>query len=392
MSEVGQSGLLNVVYFLRFEWDSSFRRPYHLEMSKHCRMLGVEFPVTLDLPFRYGSSFKQWLTQKPRLRRINENLYLYRPFSLVCYYLSFRFPFLAPLNRWILARSLKPVLQQLEMDNVVVMINHPMMEYVIGTLGEKVLCYEVFDEYTEEYHLPSRLRRRLIAAEKRVLQAADVLFTSSRQQMENRRELNENIHFVPNAVDFEPLAEALRPETPVPQDVQRLPHPRLGLVGNMDDRLDLELLSHLADRFPHGSIVIIGRKQIRTPVLEGILARPNVHYLGFKDYADLPAYMKGIDVGLLLYKIDPYTRGIYPNKLHQYLAAGKPVVSTALPELESLRGIIAWADTYDEFEAQVNAAVRDLGTDVDRRIRVAQENSIANRTLEKVQILKDCLT
>jgi len=82
---------------------------------------------------------------------------------------------------------------------------------------------------------------------------------------------------------------------------------------------------------------------------------------------------------------------VIPQKLYQYLATGKPVVSTALPELENLRGIIGWADTYDDFEVQVNAALRDLGTDVDTRIRVAQENSIATRMAEKMQILTDAL-
>lgn len=347
--------------------------------------------MTVDLPFRYWTSFRSWLTQKPKLRRINENLYLYRPFSLVCYYLSFRFPFLVALNRWILARSLKPIVERLDMRDLVVMINHPMMQYVIGALGERVLCYEVFDEYTEEYGLSPGMRRRQQIVEQRILDKADVVFTSSRLQMEHRKAFNDNIHFVPNAVDVEFFKQALNSETQVPWDVETIPRPRLGFVGNMTSSVDVRLLVWLMDRHPEWSLFIIGKREAEPDDGPDLLARPNIYHLGFKHYANLPAYVKGLDVGLLPYVLDARTKTVYPNKLHQYLAAGKPVVSTALPELESLREIIGWADTYDEFEVQVNLALRDLDADVDSRICVAKENAIANRTLEKVQILKECI-
>lgn len=381
---------INVVYFLRFEWDSSFRRPYHLEMSKHCRMLGVEFPVTLDLPFRYWSSFKSWLTQKPKLRQINENLYLYRPFSLVCYYLCFRFPFLTSLNRWIVAHSLKPIVKGLNMKDLVVMINHPMMEYVIGTLDEKILCYEVFDEYADEYGLSPGMRRKLQAVEQRILRKAAIVFTSSRLQMENRKAFNDNVYFMPHAVDVEFFAQAFSPETQVPWDVATIPRPRLGFIGNMA-QVDVKLLVWLMDRHPEWSLFIIGKRDVEPDGVPDLLTRTNVYYLGFKDYSALPAYLKGLDVGLIPYALDTRTRTVYPNKLNQYLAAGKPVVSTALPELEGLRETIRWATTYEEFEAQVILSLRNLDVDVDRRLRVAQDNSIANRMREKVQILRDHL-
>lgn len=379
---------LNIVYFMRYEWDSSFRRPYHLEMSKHCRMLGVEFPVTLDLPFRYWSSFKQWLMQKPKLREINKNLHLYRPFSLVCYYVSFRFPFLIKVNRWLLSISLKPVLKRLGMKNVVVIINHPTMKYVIGALDEKILCYEVFDEYTKEYGLSSRLLDRTRLAEQYVLKKADVVFTSSRMQMENRKEFNDNINFVPHAVDSEVFMRALDSDTRVPNEVAVIPRPRLGFIGNMTPSVDMKLLIWLMDKHPEWSLLIVGKREEEPVNVSDLLNRSNVFHLGFKDYYDLPPILKGMDVGLIPYVLDDGTKTVYPNKLYQYLAAGKPVVSTAMPELKNLRGIIDWAETYYEFETQVSAALKGKNTDIDKRICVAQENTIVKRTAEKVQILK----
>lgn len=382
---------LNIVYFMRFEWDSSFRRPYHLEMSKHVRMLGVELPMTIDFPLRNWSIFIKWLKQKSKLRKINHNLHVYRPLSLVCYYLSFRLPFLSSLNRRILLYSLKPILKKLEMNDPIVIISHPMMEYVIGALNEKALCYEVFDEYSEDHNLSPRMKRRLLAVEKRVMQNTDIVFTSSVQQMKTRVNFARHVYCVPNAVDFEHFKSARNSDMKIPGAIQVLPSPRLCLIGNINKRLDTELIKRLARHFSEGSIVIIGRKEINTSEIQLILDLPNVHYLGFKDYAELPSFMKGIDVGLLLYRIDAHTQGIYPNKLHQYLAAGKPVVSTPMPELEKFKDIIGWAQNHDDFIAKVNEALTDKNNGSELRINIASENSIANRTLEKIIKLRECL-
>lgn len=383
---------MDFVYFLRFEWDSSFRRPYHIELSKYGRFLGVESPVALDLPLRDWSTFCKWLLQKPKLRQVSENLYLYRPYALSCYYLAFKFAPLMLFNRWLLQRSLKPVLRLLNMDQVIVMINHPMMEYVIGTLNERLLCYEVFDEYDEEYGLSAGQRQRLRRAEDRVVRVADVVFTSSRLQIRRRQDCSENVYFVPNAVEFDFFNTVLREETRVPEEVLAIPTPRIGFVGNLTGSADIHLLHYLANAHPEWSLLIIGKRDAEPSGTRELLARPNVYYLGFKDYSLLPSYIKGLDVGLLPYVLDVRTRAVYPNKLHQYLAAGKPVVSTAMPELTDLRDIIGWARDYKEFESEVSRALENQPDEIERRIKVAQENSIPHRTLEKVQILRRLLT
>ena len=326
------------------------------------------------------------------LRQVGENLYLYRPFTLVCYFLAFHIPFLVPINRWLLARSLGSVVRRLKMRDLVVFINHPMMEYVIGVLGERVICYEVFDEYSEEYGMSCMTRRRMQAVERRVLQKADVVFTSSRLQMESRQAFTKSIHFVPNAVEVELFMKALDSDVQVPEDVRAIPRPRLGFVGNMTPSVDANLLRYLVDMHPEWSLFIIGKRDVEPTEVSDLLARPNVYHLGFKDYNTLPAYIKGLDVGLLPYVLDARTRTVYPNKLHQYLAAGKPVVSTAMPELKDLRAVIGWAHDYKEFESQVSRALESRPDEIERRIKVAQENSIPRRALEKVQILRALLT
>ena len=382
---------MDFVYFLRFEWDNSFRRPYHFELSRHGRVLCVESPVTADWPLRDLSTFRSWLSRGSKLRQVGENLYLFRPFTLVCYFLAFHLPFLVPINRWLLARSLGAVVQRLKMHDLVVFINHPMMEYVIGVLGERVLCYEVFDEYIEEYGMSRMTHRRMQEIERRVLGKATVVFTSSRLQMESRQAFAKNIHVVPNAVEVEFFMKALSSDIQIPEDVREIHRPRLGFVGNMTPSVDVKLLRYLVDMHPEWSLFIIGKRDVELAEAKDLLARPNVYYLGFKNYNTLPAYIKGLDVGLLPYVLDARTRTVYPNKLHQYLAGGKPVVSTAMPELESFKNAIGWARNFNEFERMITLALKGSLGNTDKGMRIAQENSIAARTAEKIQILRAAL-
>lgn len=383
---------MNFVYFLRFEWNSSFRRPYHIEFSKYGRFLGVESPVTLDLPLRNWSAFCKWLFQKPKLHKVSENLYLYRPYTLFCYYLVFKFPILKLFNKWLLQRSLKSVLRRLNMVQPIVIINHPMMEYVIRMLNERILCYEVFDEYDLASGLSSRKRKRLRRAEYRALRMADVVFTSSRLQRQRRKDQNRNVYFVPNAVEFDFFNADFKEDTRVPEEVLAISGPKIGFVGNLTHSVDICLLQWLVNMHPEWSLLIIGKIKALLIGTSELLAKSNVYYLGFKDYSLLPLYIKGLDVGLLPYNLDAWTRRTYPNKFHQYLAMGKPVVSTAMPELEGFRDVIGWARDYKEFEEQVNQALWNQSKRSEqRRIEIARKNSISRRTFEKVQIFKELL-
>src|SRR5205807_9747142 len=144
----------------------------------------------------------------------------------------------------------------------------------------------------------------------------------------------------------------------VPEEIAKLPRPILGYFGLIaDDWVDVPLLVHLAKRFPQASLVLIGKTTMDVSALESL---PNVHLLGRKPYETLPAYSKGFDVALIPFPVSEVTLNANPLKAREYLAAGLPVVSTPIPEVEVL-GTCRIGGTAEQFARQVEAALAAPG-------------------------------
>ena len=153
-----------------------------------------------------------------------------------------------------------------------------------------------------------------------------MVFTGGYSLYEAKRDRHANIHPFPSSVDRAHFAKARQAQAD-PEDQAALPRPRLGFYGVVDERMDLELLAALADARPDWTLVIVGPVVKIDPA--DLPQRPNIHYLGGKTYAELPAYLAGWDVALMPFAINDSTRFISPTKTPEYLAGGRPVVSTA---------------------------------------------------------------
>jgi glycosyltransferase involved in cell wall biosynthesis len=172
---------------------------------------------------------------------------------------------------------------------------------------------------------------------------ADLVITTSRGLLASRQHLNPHTHHVPHACDVATFARALAPDLAVPADLAAIPRPRIGAVGVHDERLDLDAIEVLARADHSWHVVLVGPIQPGDVDEARLRALENVHLLGGKPVAELPAYLKGLDVALIPYKLDELTRNIFPLKLYEYLAAGVPVVAAALPELKPFVGTVALA-------------------------------------------------
>jgi glycosyltransferase involved in cell wall biosynthesis len=162
---------------------------------------------------------------------------------------------------------------------------------------------------------------------------ADLVITTARNLLLSRQHLNPNIHHVLHGADVSHFGRALDPGLPVPADIGAIPAPRLGVVGVHDERLDLDAIEAMALADPSWHVVLVGPIQPGDVDGSRLAALPNVHLLGGKPLAELPGYLKALDVALIPYKLNELTRNIFPLKLYEYLAAGLPVVAAALPEL-----------------------------------------------------------
>lgn len=232
----------------------------------------------------------------------------------------------------------------------------------VGTLGERTSVYYCVDEWSLFSYLDEAQTR---AAEARLLAKVDACFAINHALADAKRLHNPHTFVSPHGVDHAVFARALDPETKTPSDVAALPGPVIGFYGTIQDWVDLELIAGLARRHPAWSIVLLGQILVDVAAVKDL---PNVHLLGRKPHAELPAYCKAFDVGLIPYRISERMTYVNPIKLREYLSAGVPVVSTPVPEVVRYRHLCAIADGLDAFERAVIAALAD-GGDQRRRQR-----------------------
>jgi len=196
-----------------------------------------------------------------------------------------------------------------------------------------------------------------VERERLLLSRADVVFTGGRKLFESKSRHHRNVHFFGCGVDVDHFSRARSDETAVAPELQTLPRPVLGYFGVIDERLDYELIDHLADRFAHGSIVFVG--PLAKVDASDLPQRRNLHWLGQRAYGDLPAYVKGFDVCLMPFALNAATEFINPTKTLEYMAAGKPIVSTAVPDVvRNFTPIVYVARSAEEFVQVASLATR----------------------------------
>lgn len=217
---------------------------------------------------------------------------------------------------------------------------------------EKVVYYCV-DEWSAFSFLDAKLMREM---EARLLAQSNLVIVSAEALYVNKRRLNPHTYLVPHGVDSEHFARARQPDTDIPLDLKGLPKPIVGFWGLVHEWIDLGLLQQLAKAHPEWSIVLVGKIGVDCSVLRRM---PNIHLLGPRPYSALPGYAKGFTAAMLPFKINRLTESVNPIKLREYLAAGLPVVSTALPEVKPYAGVVRIASTPEEFLREMEAAVKD---------------------------------
>jgi glycosyltransferase involved in cell wall biosynthesis len=213
-----------------------------------------------------------------------------------------------------------------------------------GQMREILTVYDCMDELSQFRGAPPDI----VSREAELLARADVVFTGGRKLYESKSRSNDNCHFHGCGVDLEHFASARKPETQVPEDMAPIRRPALGYFGVVDERMDYELIARLAEAQPDWSFVFVGPT---LKVNDDILPRrPNIHWLGQRPYAQLPAYCKGLDVCLMPFALNEATEFINPTKALEYMATGRPIVSSAVPDVvRNFGSIVSIARSHDEF-------------------------------------------
>lgn len=268
-------------------------------------------------------------------------------------------------NRQLLRVQVLGAMRRLGMRDAISWSFLPSAAAVAGTLGEALVVYHVVDEFSAFSDASSHVAE----LERRLLRRADLVIASSERLLVAKREVNPRVVLVRHGVDHAHFARALDPSLEVPPPLARLPRPVIGFFGLVADWIDLELVRRVADSYPLASVVLLGKVITDLRPLEG--AR-NVHLLGRRPYAELPAWCRGFDVALTPFRRNELALSANPLKAREYVAAGLPNVCTDLPELRQIPGCTV-TRTADEFVAAVGQALRSGGPDPVRSALVRGE-------------------
>jgi UDP-galactopyranose mutase len=260
----------------------------------------------------------------------------------------------------ILKLLLNNFLSEHQIDDYLLWYYTPMALSFSRHLRPRVTVFDCMDELSTFKGAPQEMKAR----EAELMGLADIVFTGGQSLYEAKAGCHDHLYCFPSSIEFDhfSLSRSLSED---PADQAAVPRPRIGYAGVIDERMNLDLLSAAAAMRPDLHFVMIG------PVVKidpGTLPRAaNIHWLGAKAYRDLPAYMAGWDVAMLPFAHNDSTRFISPTKTPEYLAAGKPVVSTSITDVVrpyAVEKLVRIADTPEEFVRAV-----DLCMTIDARSR-----------------------
>ncbi len=241
----------------------------------------------------------------------------------------------------------------------------------LGHMGEILNVYDCMDELSKFREAPAQLVER----ELELLGRADVVFTGGRRLYESKSQFHDNCHFYGCGVDIEHFGKARAAQTCIPQQLASLSQPVLGYFGVIDERMDYELLAHLAEARPNWSIVMVGPTiKVDTALLP---KAPNLHWLGQKPYSELPTLCKGFDLCLMPFALNEATEYINPTKALEYMATGREIISTAVADVVANFGsVVKIARTKEEFVLLCEHALDQPDAEtIGRGLKMAQRNS-----------------
>ncbi len=259
----------------------------------------------------------------------------------------------------------------------------PQLKKYVEGLKYDFLIYDCVDNYTgfPQYNTPEK-QRALKQTEEYLSKKSDMIFATTPGLAEKLRKYNENTYFTPNVGDYERFKDTKKFKYQLPEDLKKIPEPRIGFIGALDEyKFDKELVRKIAKDHPDYSFVLIGPMALKDKDADigtlGLDGFDNIHYLGPKPYAEKIYYMAGFDVEIIPYVLNDYTvGGCFPVKFHDSLSAGIPVVVTDLPAYSPFKDECYIAKSYQEFSDDLTLAMKeDSFKKIKERQKVAKENS-----------------
>lgn len=303
----------DLICFSHLRWNFVYQRPQHLlsRFANHTRVFFFEEPIYHDAP------------DKLHINETLKNVYVVVP----------HLQHGGTIENSILKQRnmLNDLISVMEINTYFTWYYTPMALPFTDHLEPAMIVYDCMDELSAFKFAPPALKEN----EKILLSKSDVVFTGGYSIYEAKKETHPNIYPFPSSIDKEHFATA-RTLKSEPADQAQIPHPRFGFYGVIDERFDIDMIAEAAQARPEWQFVLIGPVVKIDP--ETLPRLNNIHYLGGKNYNELPQYLSGWDVAIIPFAMNESTRFISPTKTPEYLAAGKPVISTPIKDVVSPYG------------------------------------------------------
>lgn len=294
-----QQDSYDMVVFCHLRWDFVYQRPQHIisRMAKEYKILFIEEP------------WQRAEESESRLMKINEMLHVLQP----------------NVNG---IAAIKDILPQYisQSSTAVGWFYSPSFVPVLEYFNFSAIIYDCMDELALFKGAPAEL----IDQERYLVANADIVFTGGKSLYESKAQLHKNVHCFPSSVDQAHFGKALN-GVALPVDIASIPSPIVGYFGVIDERIDLALLDEIAGLRPEVSFVMIG--PLAKIGEDELPRRANIHYLGMKDYKELPGYIKAFDIAMMPFALNDATKYISPTKTLEYMAAHRPIASTAIKDV-----------------------------------------------------------
>lgn len=377
----------SVIVFLGAEYNSltpwaEQYLPIHL--SRYAKVLCFEYP-------RFTTLYKIFVGKVPLIEKKSNKLIIYHSFGIIPF--GRKFLLLNFLNHFINLLFLKMFFKRY-LTNTTIITFTPEYIFASSLFKNCSVFYHVLDEYTSLPWWNSTLQKsQFKILEKMIIKIAKKIIVVSSTLYKKYSQFHKNVYCYPTPTRTKLFLNSNNKVVKCLDDMNRLSKPILGFIGTINDwKLDIDLLTKVIKKYTDISFVFIGQINKRSNHFNMLLNRAsNIYYLGYKPLQLLPYYLSRFDVCIIPYKTNKYGESAYPIKIMEYLALGKPIVTTGLPSIKYLadRNLIYWARNSNEFKNYIRLALSEPKNTliIKQRIDEAKKNDWEIRIREYLKII-----
>lgn len=383
----------DIIYIGGSDWEGPWGIHQQLmtRLAAHNRVLFIEYQYNFLYSLYKPKLFIAKNNRRRALRQVSKNIFAYAP--------SYTMPFnyeirsINRLNQASLAQQIKGAAEKLSFKNYILWSVLPSAADLLGDLRQRsLLIYHLGNDILAEDI--SRFRRRgKLGMEAEIVKEADLIFSHTEYLMERYKEYSDKIHYLPSGVDYEYFRSTIESDSAEPADIRSSGRPRVAIVGYLDDYVyDVELMEDMIKKRPEYSFIFLGPLSARAKKISALKRFKNVIFTGNKSYREIPVYLKWVDACLIPYKVTGLGGAASPLKCYEYLASGKPVVSSAVKDILKYADVVRISYGLGEFCNNLDRALgEDSRENIDKRLETARNNSLDARAARVSSLISEKL-